>query len=370
MKALDKYILKEFLAPLLLVVLGIASLVMLVDVVDTLPRLREWNAPAHLIVLYHLTTFPYLVTQVLPVGVMLATLIALGGLARNSELAAARAGGISSLRIAMPILAASLAISLGLMLVSETLVPRASYYSRYIHKVLIEKRNIDFDVQWRSHMAKSIFGNRQLYAREYDGGSGTMRDVILVQRLKGAIMERYDAATMTWTQGDGWQLNDGVERTFDAAGEEKTLRHFSHWPVPMSEKPADFMIDSDKKEQDLLQLSISELRSIIGVLKQTGADFRKELVCLNVRISYPFSCFILALLGCSLPFLFPSGRRAMTGAALGILVSLGCGMMYLVFIQVGISLGKSGSLPIVLAAWLGNIVFLGAGAYTLWKVNR
>jgi lipopolysaccharide export system permease protein len=370
MKAVDKYVLKEFLAPLLLVVVGLATLVLLVEVVDSLPRLREWNAPAYLIVLYHATLFPYLATQVLPIGVLLATLISLGTLARNSELAALRAGGVSPLRIAAPILVACFAISLGLLLVSETLIPKSTYYSRYIKKVLIEKRDVNFDVQWRYHMAKSLAGDRQLYSREYDGANGVMRDVILIGRQNGKIIERYDAHSLSYTAGTGWALYDGVERTFDSNGDEVSLRHYVQWPVAMDEKPSDFMVDSDKKEQDLLQLSISELSDIIAILKQTGADFRKEMVCLQVRISYPFSCFILALLGCSLPFLFPSGRRAVTGAAVGVVVSLGCGMVYLVFIQVGLSLGKSGSLPILLSAWLGNLVFLAVGGIALWKVTK
>lgn len=370
MKALDKYVLKEFFEPLLLVVLGLASLVMLVQVVDMLPRLREWQAPARLIVLYHLTSFPYIASQVLPIGVMLATLISLGGMARNSELAAARAGGVSSLRIALPILIASFFVSVLLLVVSQTIIPRATYYSRYIQKVLIEKRNLDFDVQWRTNMAKSLSDDRQLYAHEYDGAQGIMRDVILIQRLKSIIIERCDAKRMVYDPDHGWSLFDGVERTFNEEGDEKTVRHFAQWPVPLTEKPSDFMVDSDKKEQDLLKLSIAQLAQIVDVLKQTGADYRKELVCLNVCISYPFSCFILALLGVSLPFLFPSGRRAMTGATMGILVSLGCGMIYLVFIQIGLSLGKSGAIPIILAAWLGNLIFLIIGGLTLWKVNR
>jgi lipopolysaccharide export system permease protein len=161
-----------------------------------------------------------------------------------------------------------------------------------------------------------------------------------------------------------------VERTFGPDGEELTLRHFSRWPIPMAEKPRDFMVDSDKKEQDLLQLPVSELSELIEVLKQTGSDFRKELVCLHLRISYPFSCLILGLLGASLPFLFPSGRRSLSGAAFGIAVSIGCSMVYLVFIQIGLSLGKSGNLPIVLSAWLGNLIFLGVGSYCMWRVNR
>lgn len=369
MKALDRYILKEFFSPLLLVVMGLASLVLLVQVVDMLPRLRQWHAPAHLILLFHLANFPYIVTQVLPVGIMLATLISLGNLARNSELTAARAGGISTFRLGLPILISCFAASLLLFAVSETIVPQSTYYARYIQKVLIEKRDMNFDVQWRSNMAKSLTDNRQLYSQSYDGSAGIMQGVILIRRENNVIVERYDAKKMQYDASNGWTMLDGVERTFDSNGDEKTLRHFSQWPIPMAETPKDFMVDSDKKEEDLLQLSIAQLSEIIAVLQQTGANFRKELVCLNVRISYPFSCFILGLLGISLPYLFPSGRRAMTGATIGLLVSLASGMIYLVFIQIGLSLGKSGALPIVFSAWLGNLIFLVIGLWTLWKVN-
>ncbi|MGO8713319.1 MAG: LptF/LptG family permease [Rhizomicrobium sp.] len=54
--------------------------------VDQLPRLRWYQPSLAQELLYYAFQFPYFVTQVLPVGVMLATLIALGGLARNSEL--------------------------------------------------------------------------------------------------------------------------------------------------------------------------------------------------------------------------------------------------------------------------------------------
>ncbi|MES2201496.1 MAG: LptF/LptG family permease [candidate division FCPU426 bacterium] len=370
MKVLDKYIIKEFLAPLGLVVLGISTLVLLVQAVDNLPRLRETGASNQLILLYYLTDFPFLVTQVIPIAMMLAALIALGSLARSSELTAARAGGVSAFRIALPILVVGLLLSLALFAVSETLVPKASYYSRYIKKVKIEKRDMNYDVAWRSNMAKSLSGDRQLFCKEYDSAAGVMREVIIITRKDGRIAERIDAERMVYEKASGWTLSDGVERIFDESGEEKALRNFSRWRVDIAEIPEDFMVDSDKREQDLLQLSMAELSDIIQVLKKTGASYRKELICLHLRVSYPLSCFILALLGVSLPFLFPFGRRAMAGAALGVLVALGCGMFYLVFIQVGISLGKSGNLPILLSAWLGNLVFLTVGAGALWKANR
>ncbi len=114
-KKLDRYILSEFAAPLGLVVLGLAFLVLLVQFVDTLPRLREWGARGQDIVLYFIFQFPYLATQVLPVGVMLATLVSLGGLSRSSELTAMGAGGASAAPAHRPAyLLAALGISLGL----------------------------------------------------------------------------------------------------------------------------------------------------------------------------------------------------------------------------------------------------------------
>lgn len=370
MKKLDRYILGEFLAPLALVVLGLASLVLMVQVVDTLPSLRQWHATVGQIVAYHLFQFPYLATQVLPVGVMLATLAALGSLARSSELAAMGAGGISRLRIAAPLLAAALVISVLLLAVSETLVPFASDRALYIQKVQIEKRNVEYDVANRDHMAKSLPGDRQMYCRNFDADSGRMLGLTLMRFNQDDLAQRIDADKAQWTGGHQWQLSGGVERTFDARGRELTLRSFATWPVDLGVQPKDLMVDADKREQDLLELSIAQLWTIIQRQDATGADDRKERVCLQLRLSYPFSCLILALLGVSLPYLFPTGRRAMTGAALGLLVSLGCGMIYLVFIQVGISLGENGKLPIVLSAWMGNLVFAGIGGFTLWRVNR
>lgn len=371
MKKLDRYILGEFFGPLALVVLGLASLVLLVQMVDQLPRLREWHPTAPQIILFYAFQFPYLVTQVVPVAVMLATLIALGGLSRGSELTAMGAGGVSRLRIAMPILAASLAISLGLLLVSETVVPGASARSRYIQKVQIEKRNIDWDQPWRDHMAKNLPGGRQLYTVNFDAQGGTLQTVILMgYDGKGLLTRRVDADGALWQSDDRWLLSKGVDRSFDAKGRESSIHFFESQVADLGANPHDFMVDLDRRVEDLMQLSIMELKAIGDRLRATGADDRQERVCMQVRVSYPFSCLILALLGVGLPYLFPSGKRALTGAAVGLVVALGCGMMYLVFIQVGVSLGTSSVLPVALSAWLGNLVFAAVGAGVLWKVNR
>src|SRR3954470_9234178 len=136
-----------------------------------------------------------------------------------------------------------------------------------------------------------------------------MEGVLILERAEGVISSRVDAAMARYENGR-WFFYRGVERHFDAQGVETTVRSFDRWPWDIEEKPNDFMIESNQREEDLLQLSISQLNRIIRILKITGADYHKQLVCLHVRISYPFSCVVLALLGVSLPFLFPYGQRA------------------------------------------------------------
>ena len=371
LKRIDRYLLGEFMAPLLLVVLGLAGVVWLAQFVDTLPRLRDWKAPYMLIFFHHLFKFPFLATQVVPIGIMLATLVSLGNLARNSELMAFRAGGVSAIRIAMPIIAMSFAGSLLLLVLSESVVPWASYKARYIQKVMIETRSMVYDQSWRTDMAKSLPGNRQMFAKQFDAPSGTLQYLVILTRDGEKISSRIDARKATYNfSGRSWQMTEGIERTFGDSGELISSREFTRWPLELDIAPDDFMFDADRKEEDLVTLPIAELRRIIDVLKSTGADFRKELTCLHLRISYPFSCFILALLGVSVPFLFPSGKRSMMGAALGGLIALSTGIGYLVFVQVGLSMGKSGMLPPLLAAWIANILFAILGGLALWKINR
>ena len=370
MKTLDRYILRQFFSPLALIVLGIAGLVLLVQVVDTLPGFRDWKAPLSYIALFHALQFPYLVLQVLPMGIMLATLISLGGLARTSELAAMRAGGISPARISQPILMAALCLALLDGAMAEWVVPASTDRAHYVQKVLIEKRNTDYDSPWRERMVKGATGGRQIYLDHYDASRGNMGGVVVLEEKDGRLLSRIDASGGRY-EPEGWVLYGGVERSFNAAGFEAKVRRFKRLPLPaLKEKPSDFVVESNQREEDLLLLSSAKLMRIIQVLRTTGADSRREESCLHVRLAYPLACFVLALLGCSIPFLFPSGRRAVAGAAIGLLATLAAGMLYLVCIQVGVSLGTDGVLPPMAGAWIGNLAFGGLGAVALWRANH
>jgi lipopolysaccharide export system permease protein len=249
-------------------------------------------------------------------------------------------------------------------------VPASTDRAHYVQKVLIEKRNPEADQPWRERMVKAASGGRQIYLDHYDADRGNMGGVVILVEKDGCLLSRIDASGGRY-EPEGWVLYNGIQRSFGPDGMEATLHRFRRLPLPdLKEKPFDFVVESNQREEDLLLFSSTKLLRIIHVLRATGADSRREEACLHVRLAYPLACFVLALLGCSIPFLFPYGRRAVAGAAIGLLATLAAGMLYLVCIQVGVSLGTDGVLAPVVGAWIGNAVFASLGGLALWRANR
>jgi len=89
-------------------------------------------------------------------------------------------------------------------------------------------------------------------------------------------------------------------------------------------------------------------------------------VDMYAKISYAFITVIMALLG--IPFALRTGRSG--GMAFGITLSIVLGFVYWIFFAFCVSLGKSGALPPVLAAWTANITFGILGLYLFLHVRQ
>ena len=88
-------------------------------------------------------------------------------------------------------------------------------------------------------------------------------------------------------------------------------------------------------------------------------------VGLWAKTSVPFVTLLMPLL--PFPFGVRAGRRGSTSA--GIVLAILLGFSYWLVLAVGLSLGKTGVLPPVLAAWVGNIVFAVLGIVLLLRAE-
>ncbi|HET9940727.1 MAG TPA: LptF/LptG family permease, partial [Candidatus Eisenbacteria bacterium] len=136
---------------------------------------------------------------------------------------------------------------------------------------------------------------------------------------------------------------------------------FQELVIPgLLEKPEDFA----KAEEDPMALSYWQLEKYIGKLKQSGSRVQKYLVELYLKVAFPLTNLIVVVIGTAL------GLRVRRGGfAISFGLSIFISFVYYAFIRTGQSLGHNGTLPPMLAAWLGNL-FFGVVALELLRRAR
>lgn len=368
MSTLDRYLLREFFQALLFTVLAFVGLYVIAEMVDDMRGFVEHRPAVALIVLYYAYRLPYYLVQVMPMAVLLSALFSLGQLGRHNELIALRACGVSFLRIARPILAAALALVFLVLVFIEAVMPSTTPRARHIKRVSIEHKADDSFQYRRDWITRSVPGNWILQARHFDALAGHMSGVIVIHLSPARrVEERIDAESGAWQNGE-WRLENGVRRVFSARGEVLDFQRFDIYDWKVREQPREF-IRENKEEDQLLSMPLKELRYQIRLLREMGSDPRTEEVNFHLKISFPFAIFILALLGVALPFIFPTGQRALVWTAIGFVVTIVTAFFYIGFVAIGSSLGKNGTLPPLLSVWIANLLFAALGAWLMSKAK-
>lgn len=358
---LDRYIAKKFLTILLFATMAFVVIFIVVDLIENLNKFLSNKATLSQSITYYLYYIPYIILLTLPVNMLLASLFSLGSMAQHNELVASLTAGISLYRIVLPILLLGMLVSIIAGVAGETVVPEANRNRWEIW--LYEIRNRPKPTTGTSRdLAVQDTGNRQINIKFFNGRKNQANTVNILRVEANRIVERWDAKKMNWHPDSArWKMHDVVHRIFEEDG-EKVARYDSVW----------YQASSAVKPEDLLELEIKpeemnyvELRSFVDNMLKLGADARKWLVDLNMKISYPFANFIIVLFGAPLASIKRRGGNAI-GFALALLISF----VYFGFIRTGQVMGHSGTLSPFLAAWLGNIIFLSAGIVMMLVVRK
>jgi lipopolysaccharide export system permease protein len=83
-----------------------------------------------------------------------------------------------------------------------------------------------------------------------------------------------------------------------------------------------------------------------------------------LKLALPATCIIIALFGAPLAV---TSHRA--GAAVGVAISLGTTVIFLLLVQITKAIGSGGLINPVVAAWFPNVLFLLAGLVLLARVR-
>jgi len=357
---LSGYILREFRNIFLLTLSSVLCLSFIIRLFEEVDLFIEYHAEAVTIIEYFIFYIPMVLFHGTPMAVLLATMLTLGILSRNSELVAVKAAGLSLYSIAIPILSVAFFISIVSFVFNESVVFSTNQRLSYVKEVKIKKRP-----------ARAIFKQDKVWMR---GRDNTIINIHLLnpdeERLYGVtlyrfddrfnLVERVDAKEVRWT-GNQWLFLDGKIRLFLPDG-RMNERDFDATYYSLSEDPKDFRRVEKKSEE----MNILELYRYIQRLKMAGYRTTRHVVDMHSKVSYAFMSFIMALF--SVPFCFKGGRGE--GIVKGIGISILIAVIYWIIFASGISLGRAGIFPPFFAAWIGNLIFGAVGLYMLLGIKQ
>jgi lipopolysaccharide export system permease protein len=357
MRILDRYVLAEVGKVLAVALLAFVVVFDVVDLFDNIDTYMDRKASLTSVVRYYAFLLPWEFVLVLPVGALLATLLAIGNLARHRELVAMKACGISLYRIMTPLLTLGLLLTLAALVLGETVVPRTNALKRHVERV--EIRGKKPKPTKKSSNLYHLGRDGSTYFVRRAGDDNTLTGVVILEPSgTGALAGRIDAARASW-DGARWVFRDGYLRYF--VGEQEYVIHFAEAAFSsLDDPPADLRaVHSDPEEMPYF-----ELRERIRRLERGGQDARREKVDLLFKVSFPLANLVVVLVGAPLA---ANPRRGGVGVGFGL--SLTLSFLYYGLFKASQALGYAGTLPGTVAAWVPNTLFLAGATIGLLKAR-
>jgi LPS export ABC transporter permease LptG/LPS export ABC transporter permease LptF len=355
---LDRYLGATYLRIVCLSVLALVGLFYISTFVEMSEKVFKGNGSWSMLVAFAFFKTPDFLYYVVPMAVLLASLVTIALLTKNSELVVMKACGISLYRLALPLLAGAVVAGALLFVLEQTVLGPANRQAEMRKHILNGGTLETFDVlnrRWVVGRDGTIYhyGNFNPQAGHFSGLWVYEFDANM-QHLTG----RTFAEEATYS-GDSWNLQRGWTREFDDRAVE---RNFSRFALARRElePPAHFSTEPPDPEF----MSITQLRAYTRQLAESGFDVVKQQVALQRKISFPFVTIVMTLI--AVPFAVTIGR---SGAMAGIGVGIALALVYWTAIQLFAAMGAGGLLSPVLAAWAPNLLFGSAAVYLVLTVR-
>lgn len=365
MKILRDHVLKEFfwtfgsaLVSLIFIFLLGRGLVQMADLI--------FNKDLDALVVAQLLglTLPFLLTFVIPMAVLVATLLCFGKLSSENEVNAVRAGGVGLMRLSTPLFAAVSVICLVSFLVTDK-VASASHYEYRKLLTRIGLSNPAAALEEGTFIKK--FDNFVIFIYEIHGS--TLKGVRIYQPQPGKVTRTIVAeqGELIWQPGSNMIMIRLIHGTSDEPDPKDPSRlyklNFKTYDLPLNVPIEGATQEPGKKPKDM---TVKELSDEIRRLGKAG-----------IKATYPLSAEIhnkIAMSCSSMAFLLigiPLGIRAKRSErSIGLGIALALMTLYWLLLIAGKALAQKGMAPPVLSLQFSNLIVGGTGLTLLLRLAR
>ena len=327
--------------------LMIIIIVVVFDYVEKVDDFTELKAPWRAIVFdYYLNFIPYFINQFSSLFTFIAVIFFTSKMAMQTEIVAILSGGVSFRRLMWPYFMGSFIIAVGSLALSLWVIPEAQKVSIQFESQYIKSNR---RVMYEDHVYRQIEPGTFAYVRGYSANTERV-PFFALERYEGSEMvETLNAASASFEEETGrWTAPRYViySRTEDGSLGYKQYRNL------------DTLINLDARELSEVKslvktMTIEELNDFLGHQRRKGSDNVYLIeVERHARFSYPFSTFILTLIGVAL-----SSRKLRGGLGMHIGMGIALCFSYIMLGRVFEQIAISGSMEPWFGVWLPNFIF-------------
>jgi len=356
---INRHLLTTFLRITMLSLGVFVGIYLLIDFFDKIDDFLEYKAPVALYFSFFAYKLPQIISQVLPLAILMGVFMTLGTFSKSNELTAMRAGGISLFKIIVPLIVAATLFTCLHFTINEYIVPISVHNADHILRTEIKGKVAPLEKRdnlW--FRDQNDFYHINLVVPD----SASLNGVSIYQldnELK--LQQRIEAKQVKFIENT-WIADQATIRKFDQnSGQLNTEQSISNLKLPLTKKLSAFHTYSGNNDE----LNFTQLRRLSNKLQQEGLDATRYKVDMYARLATPFACLIMAFV--AIPFALQKSRNI--NLALGISLSVIIGVAFYIIQSTLITLGYSAILPPLVATWSTNIIFLMFSCFLILSAN-
>jgi LPS export ABC transporter permease LptG len=372
---LDLYVIRQYLAIFLLSFGALVGIFYISTLIDLADKLFGGVAPLGLLLRYFYFATPQFVYYIIPMAALVATLVTVGLLTKNSELIVMRACGISLYRSTAPLLLFALIFSGTLYALQEQVLAESNREAARLNGIIRGYPMQTFGVlsrQWIIGRSGDIYHyeffdprlNQFKRLSMFHLNEATWKLDSLTYAKEASLVKRPGAdgePVLMWVAHDGWTRAFTTAKPTRRRAERPVVRYAPYTERAISLEPPGYF-KTDEPEAD--RMTYGQLKHYIGELQASGYHVVPYMVQLQRKVAFPFVTLIMTLI--AVPFAVTTGR---SGAIYGIGAGIVLALVYWTMLSIFGALGAGGWISPVLGAWAPNILFGAAAVYLLLTVR-
>ena len=364
-RLLDRYVFREILGPVLLGLLVFTFMLLIDTIFDLAEIIIKRDVPALLVGRLLLLSLPYIVVLTIPMAFLFGILLSIGRLSADSELVAIRASGVSLFSLYRPISVLALILAAINCFLMVSVLPWGNTAQQDL-QLEIFMRSVNKEVE--PGVFYEELEDKILYVT--DEVDGRWQGVFLTDSILGphhvVTVSQYGSVRVEGS-GDNvaLRLQGAVEHEMNV-GQPLDSATRQHSALEL------FLEDGAVKNQrqyraakDVRTLDLAGLRKRSRDPEQSETNRRLALVEIHKKFAIPAACLVFGLFGVPLGFNNQRGNRS-SGFAISLVIIL----VYHVLLSNGETAAAQGKMPVWLAMWGANILFVVIGLFLLWRRNR